>query len=83
MADEKFLHELARALRERLGTIADHELREKNPELHLERLRAVSEKITTLQKQLPHGSDPHLAHFLKNCSYDKALARIEELAPLP
>ena len=71
--------ELTDALRERLAIIADRELREKNPDAQLEHLKTVSEKITALQAKLPRDTDPHLAHFLKNCSYDKALERLESL----
>jgi hypothetical protein len=66
--------ELADALRERLAVIADHESRQRDPGAHLERLKAVSEKIVQLQSQLPPPTDPRLNHFLQGCSYDKALA---------
>jgi hypothetical protein len=77
MPSEILLHDLACALRERLTVIADRGLRESRPDIHLEKLKAASEKITRLQAQLPPGTDPHLVHFLKNCSYDKALALLE------
>jgi hypothetical protein len=48
------------------------------PDQHLARLQAVSEKINKLERQLPQPVDPQLAHFLKRCSYDKALAFLEE-----
>jgi hypothetical protein len=41
-------------------------------------LQSVSEKIAQLEKQLPSPVDPQLAHFLARCSYDKALALLEE-----
>lgn len=69
---------LAAALRERLAVIADHEARQKDPAAHLERLKAVSEKILRLQSQLPPPVHPRLAHFLEGCSYDKALAFLDE-----
>jgi hypothetical protein len=69
---------LAAALRERLAVIADHEARAKDPAAHLERLKAASEKIVALQSQLPPDISPRLTHFLEGCSYDKALAFIEE-----
>ncbi len=71
---------LADALRERLAVIADHELRRNDPAAQLERLKAVSEKITRLQSALPQPVNPRLAHFLQGCSYDKALAFIEQKA---
>jgi len=69
---------LATALRERLAVIADREWYARDPAGHLDRLRAVSEQITILQRQLPPPVDPKLAHYLDRCSYDKALAFLEE-----
>lgn len=69
---------LATALRERLAVIADREWYARDPAGHLDRLRAVSEQITILQQQLPPPVDPQLAHYLQRCSYDKALAFLEE-----
>lgn len=69
---------LADALRERLAVIADHEARRRDSAAHLERLQAVSEKIVLLQSQLPPPIDPRLNHFLQGCSYDKALAFLDE-----
>ena len=68
---------LAAALRERLAVIADRELYQRDPALHLEQLKSVSERVTTLQAQLPPPIDPKLAHYLQRCSYDKALALLE------
>ena len=69
--------QLASALRERVEVIADREAREKDSAAHLERLKAVSERIVQLQSELPPDIDPQLDHFLKRCSYDKALAFLE------
>ena len=69
---------LAAALRERLAVIADRALYASNPAAHLEKLRAASEKIATLQNELPPSIDPQLAHYLQRCSYDKALAFLED-----
>jgi hypothetical protein len=69
--------QLAAALRERLALIADETSR-RDPDQHLARLQLVSEKIAALEKQLPPPVDPQLAHFLARCSYDKALALLEE-----
>ncbi len=77
MADSPVFAELAAALRERLAIIADRELFARDPALHLEKLRAASEKITALQSQLPSPVDPQLVHYLDRCSYDKALAFLE------
>lgn len=80
MREHDVLPELSQALRERLAVISDHELRASHPAEQLSRLKSVSEKIHSLQEHLPPGSDPRLVHFLKNCSYDKALAWLESAA---
>ncbi|HEY3901840.1 MAG TPA: hypothetical protein VGM54_24720 [Chthoniobacter sp.] len=78
MPDSKTISEsLAAALRERRTVIADREWYARDPAGHLDRLRAISEQIGTLQTQLPPPVDPRLAHFLERCSYDKALAFLE------
>lgn len=69
---------LAEALRERLVVIADRDAYHTDPVAHMERLKSVSEKIDALQKQLPPPIDRELAHYLQRCSYDKALAHIEQ-----
>jgi hypothetical protein len=69
--------ELAAALRERLATIGDEGGR-RDPEKHMARLRAASEKIDKLAAALPKPIDPQLAHFLQRKSYDKALKLLEE-----
>lgn len=68
--------ELAAALRERRALIADEASR-REPEQHLEKLKAVSEKIVALGEALPRPIDPQLAHYLARCSYDKALEALE------
>jgi hypothetical protein len=68
---------LAAALRERRAVIADREWYARDPVGHLDRLKTISEQITTLQTQLPPPVDPRLAHFLERCSYDKVLAFLE------
>ena len=72
---------LATALRERLAVISDRKLYNSDPALHLEKLKAVSERVTALQSQLPPPVDPQLAHYLQRCSYDKALAFLDEMQP--
>jgi hypothetical protein len=72
--------DLANALRERLAIISD-ENSCLDPEKHMERLRAVSEKIDNLAAALPKPIDPQLAHFLQRKSYDKALEYLSGRAP--
>ena len=68
--------DLAAALRERLAIIGDENSR-RDPEKHIARLRAISEKIDNLAVALPRPLDPELVHFLQRKSYDKALAVLE------
>ena len=68
---------LAAALRERLATIADRELCQRDPAAHLEKLKNVSEKIAQLAAALPRPLDPNFAHYLQRASYQKALDWIE------
>ena len=70
--------ELAAALRDRLSVIRDTAWRDRDPAGQLARLQQVSESIVDLQRRLPAPVDPRLAHFLERCSYDKALAWIED-----
>jgi hypothetical protein len=70
--------ELAHALRERLTIIADRELYARDPATHLHRLQSASTRIIEIQGQLPAPLDPQLAHYLQRCSYDKALAWLEQ-----
>jgi hypothetical protein len=64
--------DLAAALRQRLAIIGDENSR-CDPDAHIARLRAISEKIERLEAALPRPIDPQLAHFLQRKSYDKAL----------
>lgn len=68
--------ELATALRERLAIISDQQSR-RSPEQHMERLKAISERIERLGVKLPQPVNPRLAHFLERRSYDKALEVLE------
>jgi hypothetical protein len=68
--------DLVAALRERLAIISDEESR-RDPEKHMARLGAVSERIENLGAALPKPLDPKLAHFLQRKSYDKALQLLE------
>ncbi len=76
-AADPLQQQLAEALRERLRVIADRESYRRDAQAHLQQLQAASERITTLQAQLPQPLDPMLAHYLERCSYDKALAWLE------
>jgi len=68
--------DLTAALRERRAIIGDENSR-RDPEAHTGRLRAISEKIETLEAVLPRPINPQLAHFLQRKSYDKALEFLE------
>ncbi len=72
-----FYGHLAAALRERLMLIEDKELRERDPEEQLNRLRQISERIQQLVEQLPKDADPILAHYLGRMSLTKALEFVE------
>jgi len=67
---------LAQALRERLTVIRDEESRRDHAN-HIDRLRAVSEKIDRLHASLPASTDPRLKHYLDRKSYDKALEYLD------
>jgi hypothetical protein len=73
---EEALLDLVEALRERLAVIRDEESR-RDEAKHIARLKAVSEKIDKLQRQVPKPIDPRLAHYLERKSYDKALGYLE------
>jgi hypothetical protein len=68
--------DLTAALRQRLAIIGDENSR-RDPDAHIARLRAISEKIERLEAALPRPIDPQLAHYLRRQSYDKALEFIE------
>lgn len=70
------LSDLAAALRERLAIIGDEQSR-REPEQHMARLKAISERIELIVGRLPQPIDPRLAHFLQRRSYDKALEMLE------
>jgi hypothetical protein len=73
---ESALADLAQALRERLAVIRDEESRRDHAK-HIDRLRAISEKIDRLQESLPPSIGPRLKHYLDRKSYDKALEYLE------
>ena len=78
MANATLEEELVEALRKRLAVIADRGLRESEPERHLAQLREASERIVALQERLPGNIHPQLRHYFEHCSYDKALAWLDE-----
>ncbi|KAB2643296.1 MAG: hypothetical protein DVB29_06205 [Verrucomicrobia bacterium] len=72
------LDQLASALRSRLSTIADHELRDRYPAAHLKKLEEASEAIDKSIAALPKSEiDPQLRHYLDRRSFDKAFEWIE------
>ena len=73
------LHELAELLRRRIAIIGDHALRERDAEAHLNALRTVSEDINRMHTAFCGTLPPRLEHFMSGCSYQKALAFIEDL----
>ena len=70
--------ELREALQERLGVIADQELRARDPRAHLERLKAAASRLDAAIARVPPNCDPQLRHFLDRQSYLKALAWLEQ-----
>ena len=77
-AESNTIVDLRDALRERLAIIHDEESR-RDEAKHIDRLRAISEKIDKFQAALPQPVDPRLAHYLQRHSYEKALEFIESL----
>jgi peptidoglycan/xylan/chitin deacetylase (PgdA/CDA1 family) len=73
---EEYYSELASALQERLEVISDQNLRTRDPDAQLERLRLASERIDRLKQSLPAEADPMLRHFLDRMSLTKALELI-------
>ncbi len=71
------LESLAGLLRRRLEVIGDLAWRDADPAAHLEGLKTVSEQIMAGHEALRGRIHPRLEHFLSGCSYEKALAFIE------
>jgi hypothetical protein len=78
MDPETLKAELIAALQKRLAVIGDAALRESDPARQLAELRHVSERIVELQACLPPSAHPQLLHYFERCSYDKALAWLEQ-----
>ncbi len=76
--DSEIHRELAAALRARLAVIADRASYARDSQAHLAQLQGVSERIAALREKLPAPVDPRLAHYLERCSYDKALAFLDD-----
>ena len=70
--------QLREALQERLGVIADLELRARDPRAHLERLKAAASRLDAAIARVPPNCDPQLRHFLDRQSYVKALDWLEQ-----
>ena len=70
--------ELREALQERLGVVADHELRARDAPAHLERLKAAASRLDAAIARVRPNCDPQLRHFLDRQSYVKALAWLEQ-----
>ena len=75
MNDE--LTKLASLLETRLAVIADHELRDRDPDEQLRQLQEVSGQIAEMHASLEGKIKPRLAHFLESRSYQKALDWIQ------
>ncbi|HEY5705510.1 MAG TPA: hypothetical protein VIS96_08060 [Terrimicrobiaceae bacterium] len=69
--------ELRDALRERLRVVADHELRDSDPQEHLRQLKSAAATLDAAIAQLPAQCDPDLRHYLARQSYLKALTWLE------
>ena len=65
-------------MRARLAVINDRASRDRDPAAHLAQLRNAAEEILACQERLPAPVPPELAHYLERCSYDKALAWLEQ-----
>ena len=65
--------ELQTLLKNRLNIIADHTFRDRDPEAHLEALKAVSQEIDSYAETHRSELDARLRHYLSNSSYQKAL----------
>lgn len=68
---------LADLLRRRLEIIGDNAWRDADPAAHLDGLKSVSEQIMAVHDAMRGRIHPRLEHFLAGCSYEKALAFLE------
>jgi len=67
------LADLHEAVRERLAVVADHALRDADPQAHLEKLKSAASRLDELVANLPGDCDAMLRHYLERQSYVKAL----------
>ena len=72
------LIELREALQERLDVIADHGLRARDPDAHLQRLKAAASRLDAAIARVRPDCDAELRHFLDRQSYVKALAWLDQ-----
>jgi hypothetical protein len=69
--------ELQALLKQRINIIADHSLRDRDPEAHLDALKHVSQQIESYAKDHLPEFDAKLRHYISNCSYQKALEHLD------
>jgi hypothetical protein len=69
--------DLRDALQERLRIVADHDLRDRDPQAHLDQLKVAASRLDETIARLPAQCDPDLRHYLSRQSYLKALAWLE------
>jgi hypothetical protein len=69
--------ELVELLHRRLQVIADHELRDRDPEAQLKALIEVSSAIERYHTAHGKEFDARLSHFLSQASFEKALRYLE------
>jgi len=79
MITDQYYPILAQALRARLALIANHQLRDQDPGVHLAKLKEAGEQIDNLVRQLPWDADPMLVHYLQRQSLNKALEWLERM----
>lgn len=68
--------ELADMLRHRLSLISDIPFRDRDPSAHLEALKNVSLNISAWTETHSKECDAKLSHYLRNSSFEKALAHL-------
>ena len=72
------MDELIEMLQRRLRVIGDAEMRENDPERQLKELQSVSEAIMAFHQAHRDVMHNRLNHFLENCSFEKALAWVQD-----
>ncbi len=65
--------ELAALLQQRLDIIADHSLRQQDPQKQLSLLASISGEIESVKQQHYADMPARLRHFMDQASYQKAL----------